>query len=463
MSYILPSTCGNDYRGRSYHNTKRMRVTAENVTGKEGSSSIGTPDRSLSDEVLKRNVPGNQSVTNAAQILENVSARDSAQRDNAMDYAMNDGSNATPLPARPKPPSAAPLLTYFRNILAKDVSGTGTAHLDATAVSLMLQMMEQQQLLLDNFQKLADRVESLKLKQITRVTPPTGPSYASATSRKAGPPPPPTKAQMIFARPGQTTIHTKPGTNPLKEVNQNEVVDKANEVLGKLNATVQGEKVVIKAVRIQPSGDVTFFSKNRQQKEWLNRNKHVWSKQVHTDLESSPSTYSILAHGVPIAFDGDRVQSKIDLAAENDFLSDKIFKIRWLGGSRDFDGPKKAGTIVISLTDPDLADALVKRGCIYLSRLHHRTERFKRRPPQCFKCLQMGHFGKWCRADPKCGRCGKKHETRECTIEKGKGELICAICKDNGKEKGIWNSHTSFDKMCEVKRNWLISKNHIHV
>ncbi|KAI7950909.1 hypothetical protein MJO29_009583 [Puccinia striiformis f. sp. tritici] len=259
MSYILPSTCGNDYRGRSYHNTKRMRVTAENVTGKEGSSSIGTPDRSLSDEVLKRNVPGNQSVTNAAQILENVSARDSAQRDNAMDYAMNDGSNATPLPARPKPPSAAPLLTYFRNILAKDASGTGTVHLDATTVSLMLQMMEQQQLLLDNFQKLADRVESLKLKQITRVTPPTGPSYASATSRKAGPPPPPTKAQMIFARPGQTTIHTKPGTNPLKEVNQNEVVDKANEVLGKLNATVQGEKVVIKAVRIQPSEKLIVF------------------------------------------------------------------------------------------------------------------------------------------------------------------------------------------------------------
>lgn len=406
---------------------------------------------------------GNQSVTNAAQTPESASARGSAQQDHVMDIAMNDGPGQTPLPARPKPPSAAPLLTYFRDILAKNASGTGTVQLDATAVSLMLQMMEQQQLLLDNFQKLADRVESLELKQITRATPLVGPSYASATSKKSGPPPPPTKAQMIFARPGQTTIHTKPGTNPLEKANQNEVVDKANAVLGEMNATVQGEKVVIKAVRIQPSGDVTFFSKNRQQKEWLNKNKHLWSKKIHPELESSPSTYSILAHGVPIAFDGDKAQSKIDLAAENDFLSDKISRIRWLGGSRDFDGTKKAGTIVISLTDPDLADALVKRGCIYLDRLHHRTERFKRLPPQCFKCLQMGHFGKWCRADPKCGRCGKKHETRECAVEKGKGELICAICKDNGKEKGIWNSHTSFDKMCEVKRNWLISKHHIHV
>ncbi|KAI7948635.1 hypothetical protein MJO29_010300 [Puccinia striiformis f. sp. tritici] len=169
-------------------------------------------------------------------------------------------------------------------------------------------------------------------------------------------------------------------------------------------------------------------------------------EKIHDDLEASPSTYSILAHGVPIDFDSEKAQSKIDIAAANDFLSEKIFRIRWLGGTRDFNGPKKAGSIVISLSDPDLADALVRRGSIYLNSLNHRVERFKRLPPQCFKCLQMGHFGKWCKADPKCGRCGKNHETRESQIEKGKGELICAICKDNGKARDIWNAHTPFDK-----------------
>ncbi|KAI7955904.1 hypothetical protein MJO29_007303 [Puccinia striiformis f. sp. tritici] len=389
-----------------------------------------------------KNPPG--TIANSAS--PNALANASNLRDHAMDVAMNDDNDASSLPTRPKPATAAPLLTYFRDLLAKNASGSGTVQLDATAVQLLLQMMEQQQLLLENFQKLADRVESLELKQMTRQTPPAATSYASATGKRSGPPPPPTKEQMVFARPGQTTIHAKPGTNPLKAVDQNLVVDKANAALGDLNATVRGEKVVIKAVRIQPSGDVTFFSKNRHQKEWLNRNKHLWSKKIHDDLEASPSTYSILAHGVPINFDSEKAQSKIDIAAANDFLSEKIFKIRWLGGTRDFNGPKKAGSIVISLSDPDLADALVRRGSIYLNSLNHRVERFKRLPPQCFKCLQMGHFGKWCKADPKCGRCGKNHETRECLIEKGKGELICAICKDNGKARDIWNAHTPFDK-----------------
>jgi hypothetical protein len=38
---------------------------------------------------------------------------------------------------------------------------------------------------------------------------------------------------------------------------------------------------------------------------------------------------------------------------------------------------------------------------------------------------------------------------------------VCGICQENGKDKEIWSNHTPFDKMCDVKRAWLLSKNHL--
>jgi hypothetical protein len=162
---------------------------------------------------------------------------------------------------------------------------------------------------------------------------------------------------MVAARPGLTIIHSRTGTAPLKEVNAEIVVRKTNEALEKMNATVQGEKVTVKAVRFLPSGDVSFYSKNRQQKEWLNRNK-----QVHPDHEATPSIYSVLAHGIPRTFNVDAVTRKIMIASKNQFILEKIFRMRWLGGSRDPNDPRQAGTVVIAFTDPTLADQLCQPG-----------------------------------------------------------------------------------------------------
>ncbi|PLW34840.1 hypothetical protein PCANC_18722 [Puccinia coronata f. sp. avenae] len=166
---------------------------------------------------------------------------------------------------------------------------------------------------------------------MTRPLPPaptTQKTYAATTAKHIPkPPPPPTKADMIVACPGRTIIHSREGTNPLKEVNPNIVVQNTNKVLENLNATVNGKKVVVKAVRFLPSGDVSFYSQNHQHKDWLNKHKHEWSKQVHPDLESTPSTYSVLTHGIPQIFNIDAAANKITLALDNFFLVDKIFKI----------------------------------------------------------------------------------------------------------------------------------------
>ncbi|KAA1114013.1 hypothetical protein PGTUg99_005943 [Puccinia graminis f. sp. tritici] len=95
-----------------------------------------------------------------------------------------------------------------------------------------------------------------KAGQLTRKDPVPAKLYTLTSAKPKAPPPPPTKAEMIVARPGLTIIHARAGTTPLKEVGVEIVVRKTNEVLDKLNTTVQGEKVSVKAVRFLPSGDV---------------------------------------------------------------------------------------------------------------------------------------------------------------------------------------------------------------
>jgi hypothetical protein len=44
---------------------------------------------------------------------------------------------------------------------------------------------------------------------------------------------------------------------------------------------------------------------------------------------------------------------------------------------------------------------------------------FKRPPPQCGRCKQIGHIEKGCTADPKCSSCGKTdHPNEKCTTTK---------------------------------------------
>ncbi|KAH9446302.1 hypothetical protein Pst134EA_030231 [Puccinia striiformis f. sp. tritici] len=277
-------------------------------------------------------------------------------------------SNGHPLPAICQKIDSAPIKLLKKLMAHRGPSGK--IELDKEMTDMLMFLMEseadqkrQLQSVIEEMKHLRQRIQTIEAGQLTRPRPAPAASYATATIRQSAKPAPPTKAEMVAARPGLTIIHAKIGTNPLKGESAEQIVRKTNDILAKMNAEVHGEKVAVKAIRVLPSGDVSFYSKNRQHKEWLNKNKHEWSKQIHSDLEASPSTYQILAHGVPIDFDPASAQGKITLASNNSFLAEKIFKIRWAGGVRDSKDTRKAGSLVITLNDADLADRLVKQRC----------------------------------------------------------------------------------------------------
>ncbi|PLW46098.1 hypothetical protein PCANC_11565 [Puccinia coronata f. sp. avenae] len=265
--------------------------------------------------------------------------------------ATTTGPQTQPLPTRPPAPASVDSLPIqFLKSLVDDPAKqhqNGSVSLDNQALAFLVKLLEdkakqkrQLQLIIEDLCKLRACVTTIEAGQMTCPAP-------------------------------QTIIHARVGTTPLKEVDVNIVVNKANKFLKTMNATVQGEQVMVKAVRVLPLGDVSFYSHNRQHKDWLNKHKHEWSKQVHPDLESTPSTYSVLAHGIPRNFNVDATASKFVLASDNGFVAENIFKIRWLGGPRDPSDTRQAGTIVIALSDATLANQLVKQRGIFLNGSFH--------------------------------------------------------------------------------------------
>ncbi|KAI7940379.1 hypothetical protein MJO28_014031 [Puccinia striiformis f. sp. tritici] len=85
--------------------------------------------------------------------------------------------------------------------------------------------------------------------------------------------------------------------------------------------------------------------------------------------------------------------------AANNFGAGDLVKIKWLADNSAT--PKQASSIVLSLRNKETANRCVKSG-IYLNWGHHRVTKFIPRPPQCWKCLKMGHFGQWCRENARC-------------------------------------------------------------
>ncbi|OAV95818.1 hypothetical protein PTTG_05875 [Puccinia triticina 1-1 BBBD Race 1] len=268
---------------------------------------------------------------------------------------------------------------------------------------------------------------------------------------------PPPKQVLASLKPKRVIIHSNPANTTLKDVPSAFLVQKTNETLLGLEARVDGEAVAVRGVSMLPSGDVSFYTKNKSHQKWLMDSKHVWSKAVHPDLEATPSTYSVMAHGVPRSFDIGKPVNLALLASENNFQASDLARVRWMGSSEP--SPKKAGSLVLSFTDKELASR-VERAGVFLNYDYHRTERFKPRPPQCFKCLRMGHFGKWCREPARCAKCAGAHPTNECPDGIG-GVTTCVLCKEGLKNKieGITSvDHTPVNLACPFKKAWFEKK-----
>ncbi|KAA1080796.1 hypothetical protein PGT21_021313 [Puccinia graminis f. sp. tritici] len=250
----------------------------------------------------------------------------------ADDSEMNEDSEVQ-LPSRPstKPPSSS-LHILLTKALGESANrdANGAVVLKADFVELLLdlsanneRMMRQME---DTIDKLNARVDAkvdpvikrlaeveMLLKNGSKTSTKNAKSFASAAASAAALTPatsihaptthPPPNQTIASLKPKRVIIHSNPANTTLKDVPSCALVQKANEALLELDAKVDGERVAIRGASMLPSGDVSFYTKDRSHQKWLMANKHVWSKAIHPDLEATPSTYSVMAHGIPKSFD----------------------------------------------------------------------------------------------------------------------------------------------------------------
>ncbi|KAI7933658.1 hypothetical protein MJO28_011642 [Puccinia striiformis f. sp. tritici] len=372
-------------------------------------------------------------------------------------------ASRTRLPAIPDttPPSSA-FLTFLAGVLNNpgNRSTSGSVTINSDKLELIQQMIKVE----DSRLRKMDRIAQLKTLRLSPAAPPTHPSkpsYARAigTSNEPRRPQmnPPARNTLQTFKPGKAIIHSNPDHDDVRKLDCGFLVQRANEVLAKLDAQVQGEKITIKAAQVLKSGDVCFFSKNHAQQKWLMENKHQWTKDVHEHLKASPSSFMVIAHGIPKEFDP-TTQASIDkITVANNFSAEYLVRMKWLADNSSTS--KQAGSVVLAFRNKETAARVEKTG-IYLNWDHHRASRFIPRPPQCFKCLEMGRFGQWCREQARCSKCGEAHITKD--SPKGLGSIkSCVLCKEGLKlkVKGVLDiDHTPFNVSCFFKKSWLEKK-----
>ncbi|PLW33300.1 hypothetical protein PCASD_15546 [Puccinia coronata f. sp. avenae] len=113
---------------------------------------------------------------------------------------------------------------------------------------------------------------------------------------------PPPKPVLKSLKPGKAIIHSDPDQSKIHKTESSFLVQRANEVLHRLQAKVNDELVTISGADVLKSGNMCFYTVNKAHQRWLMDNKHIWSKEVHPHLVATPSTFSVIAHGVPKTF-----------------------------------------------------------------------------------------------------------------------------------------------------------------
>ncbi|QKX57721.1 uncharacterized protein TRUGW13939_04840 [Talaromyces rugulosus] len=209
------------------------------------------------------------------------------------------------------------------------------------------------------------------------------------------------------------------------------------------NASTKSIKVV--AAHQLKSGDIQIFTSTTAEASKLKKNIG-WVKGLGEHAEIIVPTYGVIAHGIPT----NSINIKDQTATIQQILADnytviptaEISYVGWLTKEATL---KRASSIVLEFTDPEMANAIIYAGLVWDGQVHQ-CQLYDRacRVKQCFRCHNYGHIGTQCNASQTCGYCAEQHETKHCKQKGVEGFTPqCAVCKD---------AHTAWSNACPSRK-----------
>ena len=203
--------------------------------------------------------------------------------------------------------------------------------------------------------------------------------------------------------------------------------------------------VKIVAAHQLKSGDVQIYTSSIAEATKLKENRS-WIRGLGEHAELVVPTYGVIVHGIST----NSINIKDQKATIQQIIADNYTvipkaEISYVGWLTKESPLKRASSVVVEFTDPEMANAIIYAGMvwdgqIHICQLYDRACRVK----QCFRCYKYGHIGTQCNAAQTCGYCAELHETRNCK-QKGAHNFTprCAVCK------GV---HTAWSNACPARK-----------
>lgn len=161
----------------------------------------------------------------------------------------------------------------------------------------------------------------------------------------------------------------------------------------------------------------------------------IGTKAVH-----KPRSHTVKVIFVPITLHPSNPAHVEEIREANGIEPGKLVAARWAKPPSRRSENQRTATLLLTLTDPELANGFVARG-IYICNRRLDARRDKKRPTRCLKCNYYDHMAKECLAkEDTCGTCGANgHRTNDCTST---GKVFCVSC-------GL-DDHPSWANHCPV-------------
>lgn len=175
--------------------------------------------------------------------------------------------------------------------------------------------------------------------------------------------------------------------------------------------------------------------------DWFGKegNSFAFCVEVGPDVVIKPRAFATLVFNVPLTFDLENAGHRDELCEANNMGAEACVAARWIKPITRRNHEQKTAHLILSFTDPSLANRAIARGLLICNR-RLRVEKVKREPTRCLKCQGWFHHAFECMsASDKCGNCTEEHRTSQCPHPQ---KLACVSCDSAG--------HPSWSRNCPV-------------
>ncbi|OAQ57918.1 hypothetical protein VFPPC_11807 [Pochonia chlamydosporia 170] len=277
-------------------------------------------------------------------------------------------------------------------------------------------------------------------------------AQVAAQAKRSAPPPQMPQGNTATKTPSTVTAYKdRVVTVKLKDhvISQRYRTHSAAWIRQQVEAAIHGD-VATKAIKLVAahqlkSGDIQIFTSTTAEALQLKENKR-WVQGLGENAELIVPTFGVIAHGIPTS----TINLKDQKATIQQMLADNYTvipnaQISYIGWLTKESTLKRASSIVVEFTEPEMANAIIYAGMaweghIHQCQLYDRACRIK----QCFRCYNYGHIGTQCNASQVCGYCAEQHESKHCQQKGVEGFTPrCAVCK---------GAHTAWSNACPERR-----------